>query len=124
MSKRIPDSMRCRDVTVKKAFLLLQQLWNKDYIYAWDTIDSQWHSKVPSDIIHKLCHSLRECILDLVMHAFKTIEVCALSRLLHLGEDEATACTLVRSTFTCVILVIGFGCRNNLSKTLFLRHLV
>lgn len=95
LSRRVPIEVKTGDQLFKKAYLLLQQLWNKDYPGAWNTLHFEWPSGHAITLVNRIKESLKKRIFEMVCKAFKTIHVASLAKLLHCSQDEAISGTAI-----------------------------
>lgn len=91
----MPIEVKTTDQLFKKAYLLLQQLWNKDYPGAWNTLHFEWPSGHAITLVDHIKESLKKRIFEMACQAFKTIHVASLARLLHCSQEEAISGTAI-----------------------------
>lgn len=92
----MPVEVKTGDQLFKKAYLLLQQLWNKDYPGAWNTLNFEWPSGHAITLVDHIKESLKKRIFEMVCQAFKTIHVASLAELLHCSQKEAISGMAIR----------------------------
>lgn len=103
LSRRVPIEVKTREQLFKKAHLLLQQLWNKDYPGAWTTLDFEWPSGHAVALVDQIKNSLKKRIFEMVCQAFRTIHIANLAKLLHCSQEEAMSGTVIHLYLDCCI---------------------
>jgi len=88
MSKRIPEDIAAEDTQIKRSRLILQQLWNKDYEFVWESILCPHWPADYSVLVEALSDTIKRIVFGKVCLIYKYIDVRKLGKLIGCADDE------------------------------------